>query len=106
MQTVLHNRSVRAGSRASTGCRKLWHDAGSRGVCRSMEAEGAMRPASSSGCINLSNTKQPFIRRRGYVIIKPKKGGNRMEKTFEKLQMQKVCVWIFMWGWQRDCVQY
>ncbi len=106
MQTVLHNRSVRAGSRASTGCRKLWHDAGSRGVCRSMEAEGAMRPASSSGCINLSNTKQPFIRRRRYVIIKPKKGGNRMEKTFEKLQMQKVCVWIFMWGWQRDCVQY
>ena len=88
MQTVLHNRSARAGSRASTGCRKLWHDAGSRGVCHGMEAEGAMRPTSGCGCINLSNTKQPFIRLRGYVIIKPKKGGNRMEKTFEKLQIK------------------
>ena len=53
MQTVLHNRSARAGSRASTGCRKLWHDAGSRGVCHGMEAEGAMRPTSGCGCINL-----------------------------------------------------
>ena len=79
MQTVLHNRSARAGSRASTGCRKLWHDAGSRGVCHGMEAEGAMRPTSGCGCINLSNTKQPFIRLRRYVIIKPKKGGNRIE---------------------------